>query len=741
MKKYAFSLLLIIFSTTLFSQGNYWQDIEQTNYTLENKRSWLPLQYRIVHLNINELALLLKKAPLESNTPASQSSLNINLPLPGGEFYSFGIAESPVMEIGLADAFPTIKTYIGEGKVNNLYSVRFDITQFGFHAMIFTPKGICYIDPYTFGNIDEYIVYYKHDISGISPSMICETNNQILSLDSTELNSSRSIGGQIRTYRLALACTGEYALFYGGTKSGALAGMVTSVNRVNGIYEREVGIRFSLIPNDTLLIYLDSALDPYTNSSASTMLNENQATVSSVIGGSNYDIGHIFSTSSGGVASLGSVCRTNNKAKGVTGSSNPVNDPFDVDYVAHEIGHQFGGNHTFNANTGSCSGNRASTSAYEPGSGTTIMGYAGICGFTNDIQRNSDAFFHTHSFDEIITFSQQGLGSNCALLSSSANNPPAISTSGNYFIPFETPFKLTALASDPDGDTLTYCWEQMDLGPSGSWNLPVGDAPIFRSFSPDTLPTRYFPRLSSLINNTVVKGELLPSYGRTLHFRCTARDNRADGCGVTYNDTMTTVSVIDTVNPFAVLYPDSLRISWDAGSTQTILWDAAQTNLAPFNVPFVNIFLSLDNGLTFPIVIGSNVPNVGSYSFTVPNNLTTDARIWIESIGNIFFDVNNFKFSIVAPTAVDENDKETAVSIYPNPSKGVFNLTSSGLFGGEKLELKVYDNLGKVIIRSFSSPDKKTFTLDLTSEADGIYFMEIRTDKITVRKKIIKITN
>ncbi|RZL98012.1 MAG: hypothetical protein EOO88_61730, partial [Pedobacter sp.] len=300
--------------------------------------------------------------------------------------------------------------------------------------------------------------------------------------------------GQFRTYRLALSATGEYTTFHGGTVSKALAAMAVTMTRVNGIYEKSISVTMVMVPNNDLIVYTNAATDPFTNGTPGTMINQNQTNTTAVIGGTNYDIGHVFGTNSGGLAGLGVVCLAASKARGVTGSGAPINDPFDIDYVAHELGHQFGANHTFRASTSSCAGNANSSTAFEVGSGSTIMAYAGICG-VNNVQANSDAYFHAASINEMYTVVRRT--SDCSVKTPNNNQVPTADAGSDYTIPKGTAFVLTGVGSDPDNDPITYLWEQLDN--QSSAQPPVSTAtggPVYRSFFPKTSPSRYFPVLT-----------------------------------------------------------------------------------------------------------------------------------------------------------------------------------------------------------------------------------------------------
>ena len=622
--------------------GRFWTGISEGDFIVKGERRITPQEYKTTVLDVQAMALALKNAPMERTERAVTNPLVIELPVPDGSMALFQVERYAMMEDGLARQFPDIVTATVKG-ISDPYAVgKIDVTEQGFHAMVLSPNGTYFVDPYSSQEKLVYITYYKSKLKAGDTweCLLNETSSQrelIRELDAT--------GEQLRTYRLACAATGEYTAFHGGTVALGQAAIVTSVNRVNGVYEKDVSVRMTLVANNTSIVYTNSSTDPYTNGNGVTMLSQNQTNLDAVIGSANYDIGHVFSTGGGGVAGLGVVCVSGNKARGVTGSSSPVGDPYDIDYVAHEMGHQFGANHTFNSVTSSCGGgNRNASTAWEPGSASTIMGYAGICGADN-LQPNSDDLFHTGSITEIANFTQSGSGNSCPVTTATGNTPPSVTVpAGGFTIPISTPFQLTGSATDVNNPgTLTYIWEEYDLGPSGSPNNPSGNAPIFRSFEPVTTPTRTFPKLSDLLNNTQTIGEILPTYTRSLTFKMTVRDNNPGGGGIGVGTVAFNVS--SAAGPFTVTSPNT-AVNWNSSIQQTVTWNVANTTASPVSCANVNIKLSVDGGNTYAYTLISNTPNDGSQLVTLPGVNTSTARIRVEAAGNIFFDISNVNFTI-----------------------------------------------------------------------------------------------
>ncbi len=631
-------LLLLISST--FVSAQFWTK-SNISKRVTVSDEFMPSKYVGYELDYTAIEKELDKAHF--------NQIRIELPTPEGGVEMFMIEEANVFHPDLAAKYPNIKSYKGYSlDVPGSY-VRMGYGGSKFHAMILREgQQATYIDHINDG-LQQYAVYYKGDY-GLKDrhQFECLVEEDDREMDIEAQATTRHGDCQLRRYRLALACTGEYATFHGGTVESVLEEFNVAMTRVNGLYERDAGITMELVPNTDELIFFNAATDPYTNNNGATMLGQNQTTCDDIIGSNNYDIGHVFSTGGGGIASLRSPCTNNRKAQGVTGLGSPVNDPFYIDFVAHEIGHQFGGNHTQNS---AC--NRNAATAMETGSGSTIMGYANVCN-PNDVQanvnvqNNSDDHFHTVSLIEIANF-VTGNGNSCAEIIPTTNSAPEVTVDdATVTIPASTRFFLTANATDVDGDMLTYCWEQMDneigtMPPQGT----NAEGPLFRSNSPISDPRRFFP--DRLAGEST--WEVLPDVSREMNFTCTVRDNNVSvGCT---GEVDVEVNVFDTGSPFRVTEPNTAVI-WPASNIKEITWDVSDTDQAPINASVVDIFLSLDSGETFDIVLAEDTPNDGSFEVVVPDMPTDQARIVV--VGNgVFYDMSDEDFSITAEFSVEIN--------------------------------------------------------------------------------------
>ena len=676
--------------------------------------------------------------------------------MPNGNIEKFRVVESPIMEPGLAAQFPNIKTYSVKGIDDAYANGKIDWTpEFGFHGMVRSVHGDFFIDQYCLENTKDYISYYTSDFikdpSQKIPEASLITDNdekKSFSEPGAKINAmppATCVGIQLRRYRLAVACTGEYAVAATGsttpTVAQTLAKIVTSVNRVNGVYETEVAVRLILVATQTNVIFTVAATDPFAgNNNAGTLINESQSVITANIGSPNYDVGHTFSTGGGGLAGLGVVCNNSQKARGITGSPSPVGDPYDIDYVAHEIGHQFAGNHTFNSTVSSCGGgNRNGSTAVEPGSGITIMAYAGICG-SQDLAPNSIAYFHAISYDEIVNFTNLNGGNSCPVTTTTGNNPPVVTGSGNYVVPKSTPFVLTGSATDIDGDALTYSWEETSLGTAGNWNS--GNKNFFMSYTPTPSPSRLFPKQSVVLsgNYTGTKGEYVPATAQTIQFRLTARDNKMGGGGVCYS--INTITVSGTAGPLSVSYPDASGIVWGSSTPQTITWAVNGTNAAPVSCDSVKILISYNGGITYSTLLGST-PNDGTELITAPTVTASilTCRIKVESKGNIFYDVSNNNFEISISVGLNSLSKNNPVglSVWPNPFTNQLNFAVGNLKIESNTEVKVMDVLGKTISQySYTNKTELNETIDLSNVSNCVYFLKVTNNNKQSVYRIIK---
>ena len=670
--------IIAVSSLSVFAQKQIWVENNTDRSDIVTAkavaRQSFPDDFRLYNLDI---ALLRNKLFTVVGSNARQQSTVIELPNANGGLEQFEIFEASNFEPALQAQFPEIRAFSGRGITDKFATLKLSISPQGIQTMVFrTETDNEFMEPYSMDN-KTYAVYKTHRERGSLP-WACTTEEKGLFSswisEMTTPNSPLSNAGQLKTMRLAQSSNGEYANFFGATSPSqvnlVLAAYNNTLTRANGVYEKDLALHLNLIPETVNVIYYDPATDPYTN--LSSWNSQLQTTLTNVIGEANYDIGHMFGASGGGgnAGCIGCVCVDGQKGRGITSPADaiPMGDNFDIDYVAHEVGHQLGANHTFSFSNEGTGVNK------EVGSGITVMGYAGIT--SQDVAPHSIDVFHQASIGQIQT---NLAGKTCPVTTNmTANTPPVVAPVSNYTIPITTPFILTGSATDAQNDPLTYNWEQNDNSTTtgaGSVASPTKlTGPNWLTFPSTTSPSRTFPRLSTILaglyvtptlpgGDAIANIEALSSVSRVLNYRLTVRDNRPYVPGSTIGQTQftdTTITVTNTAGPFRVTSKDAANPqSWQGGSQQDVTWDVNNTNLAPVSTSNVNILLSTDGGQTFPITLASNTPNDGTQSVTLPAVVTNSARIKVEAVGNIFFDINNFDFAITSASAVSISGRIT----------------------------------------------------------------------------------
>lgn len=556
-------------------------------------------------------------------TALADGARTLVLPLPEGGETGFMLTLNDLLPAELAAKYPGILTFSGQSLQDERDTGRFELGPLGFHGMFHYQGRLIFVDP--LGDGLGYVVYDQRD--ALSP--LEQQADEVLGQPRALARSVLVSGNERRRYVIAISASGEYTQYQGGSVAQGLAAIATLLNRVNEVYQRDLGVNFQLVANNDLIIYTNPATDPFQNDSSD--MTKNQSVQTAALGATPFDIGHVLNTGGGGLAMLGSLCVANLKSQGMTGSTTPVGDAFFIDYVAHELGHQLGADHTFNGTTGDCgSGSRTAAQAWEPGSGSSIMGYAGLCG-EESLQESSLPYFHSKSIEQMRE--HMGLYQSCGTREVLSNNAPQVAAGNDYVIPASTPFLLNGGGSDLDGDSLSYNWEQLDRG-AASTSLATmvddGSRPIFPFVAPGTSSQRLLPSLSSLQSGTLAKGEAWPTTNRTLHFRLTARDGKG-GVG---SDEMQ-VQVVNTGSPFTLTAPLSGTLS--EGQSLAIRWQVAGSQSAPISCSRVDVALSADDGHAWS-PLASAMPNSGSTTLTLPTlPVTSQGRLKLSCNGNIFF--------------------------------------------------------------------------------------------------------
>ena len=698
------------------ASSSLWEDVNESTLvpsgprarTLQatsSQRTVIPSKYRTISLKKSAMESVLKRAPMEFTMTPEQANVQIDLPLPDGGFGRFLVMESPILPPNLAKKYPSIRTYSLQGISDPIATGRIELTSLGFRGLILSDKGrgSIAIDPYWQNNPQGNVSYYLKDsglkmgnclTASLSTSQMQALRNVSSSIAPLATNNNKGsawAGGSLRKVRLAIACSGEFAQQVSGVSGSTPGNLITTLtfitgvaNRISAILTKDFGLSFQLVEAEDQLIALNPSTDLFPDNvfaNGRVIADINQTFIDNFVGSANYEFGHIFlgGTSSWGISAgsteglvFGILGDASRKAKCVSarGSTDYSRTDFDL-LVAHEMGHGLNANHTFSDRYEGGTGAQV-----EPGSGSTIMSYAGITA-TGNLQGDSDGYYSSKSLEQMITYASSAPGNAAYETINTGNVLPYLTPLRNYTIPAQTPFVLTASATDDNGDTLTYCWEEMDsaVRAKDPTKNPRddGSSPLFRSFPPTLDPSRMFPQLNYVLNynnippsgngtsgsSIYATGEYLPTTTRNMKFRVTVRDNSLGSGGIVYADT--TISSLATAGPFAITSfntADRLVI----GSTRMITWSVNNTGAgSTINCANVKISLSLDGGQNFPVVIAASAPNTGSYSFVVPNNATTQGRIKVEAVGNIFFDINNANFIVQVAGASNDAFAEAKI--------------------------------------------------------------------------------
>lgn len=648
MKKLLLIALLAIFSFSAGFAQAPWRAVtpEKARTAGESKPLYDRLPGKYFVLDAQQI-----RQTLAAATPTN--AVTVMIPTSEGKMEQFNVSEYSNFDAELQAQFPEIRAYAGNSVDNPSNSIHFSMSPKGIRTMMLrADRSTEFIETYnTAGTV--YILFTSADKRKLGKLPFTCTTIEDHALEANTSGMTRrdmmSNAGQLKKFRLALSCTGEYAAYHGGTQALALAAMNETMTRVNGVYAKDLAVKLEIIANNTAVIYTNANTDPY--SPAAQMDNWNaqlQSTLTSTIGNANYDIGHLFGATGGGgdAGCIGCVCVNGQKGSGITSPSNgqPEGDTFDIDYVAHEMGHQLGGTHTFTVDFEGAGTN------VEPGSGSTIMGYAGITGTATDVQSNSDDYFTYVSIQQI----QNNLAGKACAVNTPINNPAMVIDAGpNYTIPKGTAFILKAANTANNNASVTYCWEQNDnptsaaaIGNNSIVYATKPNGPNWRSYDPTTSPDRYMPKLEKVLANTLTADwESVSTVGRTLNFTLTGRDNVATG-GQTQTDAMV-VTVSSVAGPFAVTSQNTANLAYPTGSTQTVTWNVASTTSAGIGTSQVNIKLSVDNGQTFAYTLAANTPNDGTQSVTFPAGVSgAFCRIMVEAVGNIYYAVNPNTFAV-----------------------------------------------------------------------------------------------
>lgn len=687
-------------------------------------------------LDINEIRGQLLAADKVGN---AAGTVTVSMPTVDGKIERFAVSSFPVMDEALANQYQ-LGSYVGVGIDDPTKYVRFSVAPNDFQSMVISNGKYEFIEPAT-DNKAFYSVHGKTSKSGAFECSTKEDQASVNKLNELYKNGAADKSGnkKFHTLRLAMSVTGEYGAYFGSV-AASLAQINATMTRVNGVFEQEFNLHLNVI-NAPALIFTNASTDPYSN--AASLDNWNLELMNTLHGGAygvtdaDFDIGHLFGRSGGGgnAGCIGCVCSNdttldqgtpaNYKGSGITSPASggvPKGDDFDIDYVAHEMGHQLGDSHTYSFYENYLN------KEMEPGSGSTIMGYAGITGTTTDVQAHSDPYFHSASIDQV----QATLAATtCDVETNIANNPPVVTAmSTTYTIPKGTAFVLTAAATDPDGDALTYCWEEIDPcklanGVTKSNIGTTASGASFRSWSPVATPTRYFPKLATVLSGVVKNTtdfEAASTVARTTNFRVTVRDNKAGGQAQTAFANQ--VIVVGSAAAFTVS-----TTALTVNTNSTVTWVPSGTTASPYNVANVKIDFTYDGGANWT-TLAASVPNSGSASVAIPAALSgKSGHLRVSAIGNVFYAVKAATVSTASLAVYDVNNNKS-IQIFPNPVKDVLNVSNVTL----NSNYKIFSAAGQLV----SKGNLGTGKVAVNKLAKGVYFLNVDDKGTVVKTKFVK---
>lgn len=733
--------LLLFAGSQSFAGTNYWRNFEGKEAPSQHEMTATAKDYTVFSLDQNAMKSFLFGL---STDPAKAQTILI--PTPDRQYKSFHIWKTPLLEEPLASQHPEIQTFTAVSDEDPNVTAKVTYNIFGFNALIYNGSNTFFIEGYNQDADGYYVAYYKRESYSKVPTGPCLLNETTAGVpagngSATEVNTGdETIGAKVHGsvrhhYRLALSCTGEYAhnVMTNPTVSGVLNIMVATVNNINGYYEREFSVSMTLIGTNALIIYTDPTTDPYScNNNLNCLIDEVNTNITNVIGNSAYDIGHILCTAGGGLAQLSAVCG-GGKARGTSSSGGAT----DIHVPLHEMGHQFGSNHTFSAGTGGCQGNGNENTAYEPGAGISTMSYSGLCD-PNNVGSPEDDYFHVSSLKEIDNFIT-GQGSSCGTSETAQNVISIPAITDTFYIPKNTPFELTApiVAAPQDGASVLYNWEQWDLGNfegTEAQNANATSGPLFRSYYPTTSRIRSYPEYTNINSGAygdgaVPVGQRITKAVRPINFKLTVRSIYQGWGTYEFMDNTVVMASDAAVTNFRCTAPSSNQ-TWNPNETKTVTWTMGGSPGASndsVKCKWVNIYLSKDNGATFPYLLVANAPNTGSYTVTVPANVnTTQGRIKVKGAGNVFYDIGKGQLTITGDSTLGVNTVNLTNNfvIYPNPAST--QITIANKIAGKTLVAVMYNAVGQQV---WSGAVSASTQINVAAFARGNYMIQVLDEK------------